>query len=66
MESGYLLLFLFSIIIYHLYRSGLNKHQTQLVYSYILMWVLPEIAKKDHLVKGNLVQQCLPNQLVGR
>ncbi|XP_060864892.1 vacuolar fusion protein CCZ1 homolog [Metopolophium dirhodum] len=58
----------FTMLLYNdsLVWSGLNKRQTQLVYSYILMWVLPEISKKDNLVKGNSVQQCLPNQLVGR
>jgi len=59
-------LIFFFLIVCLLFRSGLNKRQTQLVYSYILMWVLPEISKKDNLVKGNSVQQCLPNQLVGR
>lgn len=47
-------------------RSGLSKCQTQLLYSYILMWVLPEMAREENIVKGNLVQKCLPNQLVGR
>lgn len=30
------------------------------------MWVLPELAREENLVKGNSVQKCLPNQLVGR
>lgn len=48
------------------YRSDLRKRQTQLVYSYILMWVLPEMAKEENIIKGNSVKQNLPNQLVGR
>lgn len=47
-------------------RSGLSKRQTQLVYSYILMWVLPKMAREENIVKGNSVQKRLPNQLVGR
>jgi len=47
-------------------RSGLSKCQTQLLYSYILMWVLPEMVREENIVRGNLVQKCLPNQLVGR
>lgn len=49
-----------------MFRSDLNKRQTQLVYSYILMWILPEMAREENVVKGNSVKQCLPNQLVGR
>lgn len=48
------------------YRSGLSKRQTQLVYSYILMWVLPKLEKEENVVKGNSVQKCVANQLVGR
>lgn len=56
-----------SLILYiFISRSGLSKRQTQLLYSYILMWVIPETAKEDDLVKGNSVQKSLPNQLVGR
>ncbi|VVC25996.1 Protein of unknown function DUF1712, fungi [Cinara cedri] len=58
----------FSMLLYNdsLVWSGLNKRQTQLVYSYILMWVLPEIIRDENVVKGNSVQKLLPNQLVGR
>lgn len=30
------------------------------------MWVLPETVREENLVKGNAIQKCLPNQLVGR
>ncbi|XP_025417256.1 vacuolar fusion protein CCZ1 homolog isoform X2 [Sipha flava] len=58
----------FTMLLYNdsLVWSGLSKRQTQLVYSYILMWVLPEMVRDENIVKGNSLQQCLPNQLVGR
>jgi len=58
----------FSMLLYNdsLVWSGLSKRQTQLVYSYILMWVLPEMARDENLVKGNSVQKRLPNQYLGR
>lgn len=59
-------LVLSNFTVYYVYRSGLSKRQTQLVYSYILMWVLPDMEREENLVKGNSVQKCLPNQLVGR
>lgn len=30
------------------------------------MWVLPGMEQEENVVKGNSVQKCLPNQLVGR
>jgi len=30
------------------------------------MWVLPEMARDENLVKGNSVQKRLPNQYLGR
>ncbi|XP_050436347.1 vacuolar fusion protein CCZ1 homolog [Adelges cooleyi] len=46
--------------------SGLSKRQTQLIYSYIIMWVLPDMARDENVIKGNSLKKCLPSQLVGR
>ncbi|XP_050533567.1 vacuolar fusion protein CCZ1 homolog [Daktulosphaira vitifoliae] len=58
----------YTLLLYNdsLVWSGLSKQQTQLVYSYILMWVLPDITRDENIVKGNSLKKCLPNQLVGR